>query len=102
MSSAAKHSVHIASALGVYSDIEVSFGQVLRRVHYSILTRRGDFYFPQHFNRLELHAYVPGAGPVFAPRLLVAFGEQRARYASAAELQQYARLAPLTERRRQQ
>src|SRR6266446_1194136 len=47
----------MASALGVYSDIKVSFGQVLRRVHYSILTRRGDFYFPQQFNRLELHAY---------------------------------------------
>jgi transposase len=31
---------------------------------------------------------LPGAGPVFAPRLLVAFGEQRARSASAAELQQ--------------
>src|SRR5215813_3083143 len=27
---------------------------------------------------------LPGAGPVFAPRLLVAFGEQRARYASRA------------------
>src|SRR5215813_9489995 len=30
---------------------------------------------------------LPGAGPVFAPRLLVAFGEQRERYATAAELQ---------------
>lgn len=30
---------------------------------------------------------LPGAGPVFAPRRLVAFGAQRARYASAAELQ---------------
>src|SRR5262245_32268827 len=33
---------------------------------------------------------LPGAGPVFAPRLLVAFGEQRERYTSAAALQQYA------------
>src|ERR671931_2004223 len=41
---------------------------------------------------------LPGAGPVFAPRLLVAFGEQRARYASAAELQKYAGIAPVTER----
>src|SRR5262245_41687658 len=41
---------------------------------------------------------LPGAGPVFAPRLLVAFGEQRARYASATELQQYAGIAPVTER----
>ena len=41
---------------------------------------------------------LPGAGAVFAPRLLVAFGEQRARYASAAELQKYAGIAPVTER----
>src|SRR2546427_1369742 len=41
---------------------------------------------------------LPGAGPVFASRLLVAFGEQRARYASAAELQKYAGIAPVTER----
>jgi transposase len=41
---------------------------------------------------------LPGAGPVFAPRLLVAFGEQRERYTSAAELQKYAGIAPVTER----
>jgi hypothetical protein len=41
---------------------------------------------------------LPGAGAVFAPRLLVAFGEQRDRYASAAELQKYAGIAPVTER----
>ncbi len=32
-------------------------------MHYSILTRRGDFYFPQQFNRLELHAYAAVAAP---------------------------------------
>lgn len=41
---------------------------------------------------------LPGAGPVFAPRLLVAFGEPRDRSASAAELQQFAGIAPVTER----
>jgi transposase len=41
---------------------------------------------------------LPGAGAVFAPRLLVAFGEQRARYASAEERQKYAGIAPVTER----
>jgi transposase len=41
---------------------------------------------------------LPGAGPVFAPRLLVAFGEQRERYTSAADLQKYAGIAPVTER----
>ena len=41
---------------------------------------------------------LPGAGAVFAPRLLVACGEQRERFPSAAELQQYAGMAPVTER----
>jgi transposase len=41
---------------------------------------------------------LPGAGAVFAPRLLVAFGEQRERYASAEELQKYAGIAPVTAR----
>ena len=41
---------------------------------------------------------LPGAGAVFAPRLLVACGEQRERYASAEELQKYAGIAPVTER----
>jgi transposase len=41
---------------------------------------------------------LPGAGAVFAPRLLVAFGEQRDRSASAEELQKYAGIAPVTER----
>lgn len=41
---------------------------------------------------------LPGAGEVFAPRLLVAFGEQRQRYRCAAELQRYAGIAPVTKR----
>ena len=41
---------------------------------------------------------LPGAGPILAPRLLVAFGEQRERFTSAAELQQYSGVAPVTER----
>jgi hypothetical protein len=45
---------------------------------------------------------LPGAGPVFAPRLLVAFGAQRERSASAAALQQCAGIAPVTERRGKQ
>ena len=41
---------------------------------------------------------LPGAGPVFAPRLLAAFGEQRERYQSAADIQKYAGIAPVIER----
>src|SRR5499426_4315359 len=41
---------------------------------------------------------LPGAGAVFAPRLLVACGEQRERFTCADELQKYAGIAPVTER----
>ena len=41
---------------------------------------------------------LPGAGPSLAPRLLVAFGEQRERFNNAAELQKYSGVAPVTER----
>src|SRR6266581_5966471 len=41
---------------------------------------------------------LPSAGPVFASRLLVAFGEPRERYTSATALQKYAGVAPVTER----
>ncbi len=41
---------------------------------------------------------LPGAGAVLAPRLLVAFGDQRERYTCAAELQKYSGIAPLTKR----
>ena len=41
---------------------------------------------------------LPGAGPVFAPRLLVAFDAHRARSAAAADLHKYAGSAPVTAR----
>jgi len=40
----------------------------------------------------------PGAGAVFAPRLLAAFGTDRTRFETAANLQQYSGVAPVTER----
>jgi transposase len=42
-------------------------------------------------------ASLPGAAEALAPRLLAAFGEDRSRFASAAELQRYAGIAPVTE-----
>jgi transposase len=45
-----------------------------------------------------LFSALPGAGPSLAPRLLVAAGEQRERYASVAALQKYSGVAPVTER----
>jgi transposase len=38
----------------------------------------------------------PGAGPCLAPRLLVAFGTQRDRFQSAAEVAQFYGIAPVT------
>ena len=40
----------------------------------------------------------PGAGPTLAPRLCSAFGSERSRYESAAAIQQYSGIAPVTER----
>jgi transposase len=52
---------------------------------------------PQHPD-YGLFKSLPGAGPTLAPRLLVAFGEQRERFASAAEVQKYGGIAPVTKR----
>lgn len=45
-----------------------------------------------------LFAALPGAGDNLAPRLFLAFGEDRTRYTSAQDLLQYAGIAPVTER----
>ncbi len=45
-----------------------------------------------------LFASLPAAGVVFTPRLVSAFGEDRDRFHAAAEVQQYAGIAPVTER----
>ncbi len=46
----------------------------------------------------KLFAGLPGAGANLAPRLLVAFGEHRERFPNAAAFQEYAGIAPVTER----
>ena len=46
----------------------------------------------------DLFSSLPAAGPVFTSRLLVAFGEDRERFASAEEVQRYSGVAPVTER----
>ncbi len=52
----------------------------------------------KHNDDYALFSALPGAGPSLAPRLLVAFGEQRERYNSAADIQKYSGIAPVTER----
>jgi transposase len=53
--------------------------------------------FAQH-NDQELFSSFPGAGAVFAPRLLSAFGADRDRFVSAKEVQQLSGIAPVIER----
>jgi len=49
---------------------------------------------PEH----ELFESFPGAGSVFAPRLLIAFGTDRSRWDSAVDLQCYSGIAPVTKK----
>ena len=49
------------------------------------------------FDDRKIFDSLPGAGPKLAPRLLVAFGQNRARFSSPADLQQYAGVAPVIE-----
>jgi transposase len=51
--------------------------------------------FPQHPDA-NIFTSLPGAGAVFAPRLLAAFGADRARFATAAQVQNTAGISPVT------
>ena len=53
--------------------------------------------FAQHADH-DLFDSFPGAGDVCAPRLAAAFGTDRSRWESAAELQSYSGIGPVTER----
>jgi transposase len=46
----------------------------------------------------EIFASLPGAGPVLGPRLLASLGSQRERFGTAADLQHYTGIAPVTKR----
>jgi transposase len=52
--------------------------------------------FGRHPDRPLFESF-PGAGPVLAPRLLAAFGADRERWQSAADVQQLSGIAPVTE-----
>jgi transposase len=85
--------------------IEPNRFSVLAWVHQLALLlghiRSFDQEIAKRFAALEdapLFQALPGAGAQLAPRLLVAFGEDRSRYATADALCQYAGIAPVTER----
>ncbi len=46
----------------------------------------------------ELFKSLPGMGPCMGPRMLAALGDNRDRFNSAEEIQNYAGIAPVTER----
>jgi transposase len=46
----------------------------------------------------DIFANLPGAGPHLAPRLLVAFGDDRSRFDSAQDLLRYSGIAPVKEK----
>ena len=46
----------------------------------------------------DLFRALPGSGPALAPRLLVAFGADRARFPHPADVQQFSGIAPVLER----
>src|SRR6185295_6657224 len=53
--------------------------------------------FDQHDDSILFSSF-PGAGAALAPRLLAAFGSDRGRFEFAAEMQQLAGIAPVTEK----
>ena len=46
----------------------------------------------------DLFRFLPGAGPVYAPRLMVAFGNDRNKYRSSDDILKYSGIAPVMER----
>ncbi len=46
----------------------------------------------------DLFKSLPGMGPCMNPRMLAAFGDNRNRFNSAEEIQNYAGIAPVTKR----
>lgn len=56
-----------------------------------------DDLYPKHPDAIIFSSF-PGAGPVYAPRLLAAFGADRERYENASEVQMYSGVAPVTKR----
>jgi transposase len=98
----------IASAVPLTTDpaiVETSalsvqmFARQIQALSSSIL--RFEEEIAQRFERhpdTDLFRSLPGVGAAFAPRLLTALGSRRERFNSAAEIQQYSGIAPITER----
>lgn len=65
--------------------------------HIAVFDQRIEQVFAMH-PKAALFAQLPGAGPVLAPRLLVALGDCPERYPHASNLQKLSGIAPVKER----
>ncbi|MFT5839740.1 MAG: hypothetical protein ACI9UT_002247 [Flavobacteriales bacterium] len=82
-----------------YQTFVVSLSKQMLVLIYNI--RAYDQQIEKLFNEMEdAHIFnsLPGTGPCLAPRLMAALGEDKSRFNSAQEIQNYAGLSPVTER----
>jgi transposase len=85
--------------------VQAAAAPMLRKFYYAHHSRKAIEKYEARLSELmeqhpdaTLFRALPGAGPALAPRLLVAFGSDRNRFQSAAELQTYSGVAPVTKR----
>ena len=88
-----------APVIGAYHLTVQMLAKQLRLLHGSIAeyNRQIAALFKPHPDAF-LFECLPGAGPTLAPRLLSAFGTDRARHPTAQDMQTYAGVAPVVER----
>ena len=96
---AAKPLTTDAAVLAVQPLTVQMLAKQLRLLHGSIATYERQIHalFRQHPDAF-LFESLPGAGETLAPRLLSAFGTDRARHSTAQDMQTYAGVAPVIER----
>jgi transposase len=81
------HSMYAQSLVALLDPLEAEIAKYDREIAAE---------WDEHPDR-DIFASLPGAGPVLAPRLAVAFGIDRGRYNDAAEMQCYSGIAPVIE-----
>ena len=86
----------VVSAWARSAQAQVAFIEVLE-AQIALYDQAIDRAWQQHRDR-EIFDSLPGAGRVLAPRLAAAFGIDRDRFSSAAEMQCYSGIAPVTEK----
>ena len=94
------HAVPLTDEIGLLDTFALRVQLVCRQLQ--LVTRTVAQYdaqiaalFPTHPD-YAIFQSLPGAGPVLGPRLLTAMGAQRDRYATAAALQRFTGIAPVT------